>query len=147
MIFLIMFTCIFPHPTKCKIRTKTHTKRHEAWVFRPLSFLSPPLAKNLVHKSPIFSAPTPRSVIKPFSHLFSSSSSATFFSSAFDFSVISLADFSKACSRCFFLTRKRADAAVLRLRLSSSASTRARSVGGSVISLMSTSLRLLLACC
>ena len=38
--------------------------------------------------------------------------------------------FSSACSRCFFLTRKRAEAAVLRRRLSSSAAWREAGVSG-----------------
>lgn len=58
------------------------------------------------------------------SHFISSSSSFTRDSRRSDFSVISCAVRSKACSRCFFLIRNRALAAVLRRRLSSSAPVR-----------------------
>lgn len=54
-------------------------------------------------------------------------------SNAATLSLISFAERSSACSRCFFLTRKRADAAVFRRRLSSSAARReasSRSAGG-----------------
>ncbi|RUS22191.1 hypothetical protein BC937DRAFT_90047 [Endogone sp. FLAS-F59071] len=61
------------------------------------------------------------STMSPRSHLTSISSSRTRVSSAPAFSLISRAVRSSACSRCFFLIRNRADAAVLRRRLSSSA--------------------------
>ncbi|RUS31645.1 hypothetical protein BC938DRAFT_477369 [Jimgerdemannia flammicorona] len=61
------------------------------------------------------------STIRPRSHLISISSSRTRFSSRSALELISRAVRSSACSRCFFLMRKRADAAVLRRRLSSSA--------------------------
>ena len=61
------------------------------------------------------------------SQRFSSCRVEIFFSRSLTRSAISLAAFSMAWSRCFFLMRKRADAAVLRRRLSSSAATRADS--------------------
>lgn len=64
------------------------------------------------------------STISPRSHLISISSSRTLLSKISDLAVISLAVFSRICSRNRFLCRKRADAAVLRLRLSSSAAKR-----------------------
>lgn len=63
------------------------------------------------------------SVKSPLRSRFSFSSSFTRASRTLTFSVISFASFSIACSRCFFLTRKRALAAVLRRLLSSSALT------------------------
>lgn len=63
------------------------------------------------------------------SHLASISNSLTRFSKASAFLVISLAVRSRACSRNFFFIRNRADAAVLRRRLSSSAARRSASLG------------------
>ena len=79
---------------------------------------------NLRHSSAISSLFSFFSVIKLFSHLFSISNCPIRASSAEALSVISLAVFSRFCSRCFFLTRKRALAAVFRRRLSSSAASR-----------------------
>jgi hypothetical protein len=72
--------------------------------------------------SPLF--PPFFSTINPLSHLFSNSSCWMRCSSCCTRSVISLAVFSNCCSFCFFLMRKRAEAAVFRRRLSSSAARR-----------------------
>ncbi len=68
---------------------------------------------------PFFSTTSPRS------HSFSVSRRPMRCSSSKFLFSSSLAVCSRACSRCFFLTRKRAEAAVLRRRLSSSAAARA----------------------
>lgn len=60
-------------------------------------------------------------VTKFFSHLFSRRRSSMIDSNLAFLSVWSLTVCSSACSRCFFFTRNRALAAVLRRRLSSSA--------------------------
>lgn len=67
------------------------------------------------------------SVINPRSQPFSVLSVSTSFSRTATRSLNSLASISSACSRCFFLTRKRALAAVFRRRLSSSIARRFRS--------------------
>lgn len=59
-------------------------------------------------------------VNKSFNHLFSLSNCAILVSKISIRSPICLVLFSKACSRCFFLVRKRADAAVFRSRLTCS---------------------------
>lgn len=86
--------------------------------------LSPSTLSTVSFRSLIaFSKPTTpfRSTTSPRNHSFSVSSWLTRFSSSFALSPNSFAVRSSACSRCFFLTRKRADAAVFRRRLSSSA--------------------------
>lgn len=112
-----------------KTLLKQPPMRRNQEVVASFASSSLPLSARYFAKRSANSTPPDCSVIRPLSHLFSNSSSLTRFSNALALSVMSFADFSRACSRCFFFTRKRADAAVFLLRLSSSASTLARSVG------------------
>lgn len=83
-----------------------------------------PSLLNFRHNSAISSLFSFFSVMRFFNHLFSVSNWPIRVSNCATFSVISFAVRSNVCSRCFFFTRNRALAAVLRLRLSSSAARR-----------------------
>lgn len=89
----------------------------------PLSLSLPALRLNAFHSSAKKSFPF-FSVMRFFNHSFCVCSCPIFCSKCAVLSFSSFAAFSRACSRCFFFTRKRADAAVLRRRLSSSAAWR-----------------------
>ena len=93
-------------------------------LLRSELFLCSFSALNFFHSAAISSFESFFSVIKFFNHLFSVSSWFIRPSNAATLSLISFADRSKACSLCFFLTRNRAEAAVFRRRLSSSAASR-----------------------
>lgn len=89
----------------------------------PLSLSLPARRLNAFHSSAKKSLPF-FSVMRFFNHSFWVCNCPIFCSNCAVLSLSSLAVFSSACSRCFFLTRKRADAAVFRRRLSSSAARR-----------------------
>ena len=93
-------------------------------LFRSEPFLCSFSALNFFHSAAISSFESFFSVIRFFSHLFSVSNWLIRPSNAATLSLISFADRSSACSLCFFLTRNRAEAAVFRRRLSSSAASR-----------------------
>lgn len=89
----------------------------------PLSLSLAALRLNAFHSSARKSFPF-FSVIRFFNHSFWVCSCSILCSSCAVLSFSSFAVFSRACSRCFFFTRKRAEAAVFRRRLSSSAAWR-----------------------
>ena len=100
--------------------------------FFPSSLLLAPSALISLTKSPTSTRPV-FSVTSVLNHLFSVSNCPILVSNAVALSTNSLFVLSRACSRAFFLMRKRADAAVLRRRLSSSAAAREVSLRGVVV--------------
>jgi hypothetical protein len=98
--------------------TTTFSSPSGVFVLALLNFFAPiPIASGFLVLKPLFLL---LSVINSLSHLFSVSNSLTFFCNSSQALFISLVLRSSSASLSFFLSRKRAEAAVFRRRLSSS---------------------------